>query len=242
MKGEVRVFEEAIDIWRDMASRWREIAIEAVAERGFFSVAVSGGRTPLGFYCYLGREQDIPWDRTELFQVDERFVSADDDDSNFRLIELALLLKAEIPAAQVHAVPVGERSAAAAAVRYQEEMKEVFRPAPGRWPLFDLLLLGVGADGHTASLFPGATVLEEREDWVAAVRPSTAEHERITLTLPVINRARHIFFLVTGSGKEDALKRIRHGADPAVPASLVDPEGGSLTFYLDREAAPGGAL
>ena len=134
MKGEVRVFEEAIDIWRAMADRWRDIADRAVRERGVFSVALSGGRTPLGFYCYIGREQGLPWDRTQLFQVDERFVPAEDDDSNFRMIELALLLKAEMPAAQVHAVPVGERSAAAAAARYQEEMKEVFRPAPGLVP------------------------------------------------------------------------------------------------------------
>jgi 6-phosphogluconolactonase len=241
MKGEVRVFEEAIDIWRDMADRWREIADEAVRERGVFSVALSGGRTPLGFYCYLGREQGLPWERTELFQVDERFVPVEDDDSNFRMIELALLLKAEIPGTQVHAVPVGEHSAAAAARRYEEKMREVFRPAPGRVPTFDLLLLGVGADGHTASLFPGTAVLEERTRWAAAVDPPGAKHERITLTLPVINGARHVFFLVTGSGKEDALGKIQQGADPAVPASLVSPEGGSLTLYLDGEAAAGGA-
>lgn len=241
VKGEVRVFPEAIDIWREMANRWRDIADRAVRERGVFSVALSGGRTPLGFYCYLGREPELPWGRTELFQVDERFVSAEDDDNNFRMIELALLLKAEIPPAQVHAVPVGEKSAAAAAARYQEVMREVFRSLPNREPTFDLVLLGVGADGHTASLFPGTTVLDEKEDWVAAVNPPGAEHERVTLTLPVINRARHVFFLVTGSGKEDALQRIRQGADPTVPASLVNPEGGSLTFYLDGKAASGGA-
>ncbi len=241
MKGEVRVFEEAIDIWRAMADRWREIAAAAVAERGSFTAAISGGRTPMGFYCYLGRTAGIPWEKTDLFQVDERFVPRDDDESNFRLIELSLLLKAPIPPERVHPIPVDGNSVATAAARYEREMRDFFRLPAGAWPSLDLVLLGTGEDGHTASLFPGDDVLDEEERWTAAVSPSAAEHERVTLTLPVINRARNVFFLVTGSGKAEALGKIRRGADRAVPASLVDPKEGSLTFYLDEKAASGGA-
>jgi 6-phosphogluconolactonase len=237
MKVDVRVFEEVIDVWRVMASHWREIAAAAVAERGSFTVAISGGRTPLPFYCFLGRTAGIPWEETDLFQVDERFVPRDDDESNFRLIELSLLLKAPIPSERVHPIPVDGNSAAAAAARYEREMRDFFRLPAGAWPSLDLVLLGIGEDGHTASLFPGEDVLDEEERWTAAVSPATAAQDRITLTLPLINRARHVFFLVTGSGKAEVLKRIHRGADPTVPASLVNPEGGSLTFYLDSKAA-----
>jgi 6-phosphogluconolactonase len=239
MKKEVRVFEEAIDIWRVMSSRWREIAAEAVAERGSFTVAISGGRTPLGFYCFLGRTAGIPWEKTDLFQVDERFVPRDDDESNFRLIELSLLLKAPIPSERIHPMPVDGNSAAAAAARYEREMKDYFRLPAGAWPSLDLVLLGIGEDGHTASLFPGEAVLDEQERWTAAVSPASVSQDRITLTLPLINRARHVFIMATGRGKAEVIGKVCAGADRQCPASLVAPLEGTLSFYLDREAGSG---
>ena len=239
MKVDIRVFEEAIDIWRAMAAHWREIAVEAVAERGSFTVAISGGRTPLPFYCFLGRTTGIPWEKTDLFQVDERFVPRDDDESNFRLIDLSLLLKAPIPRERVHPMPVDGNSAAAAAALYEKEMRDFFRLPEVAWPSFDLVLLGIGEDGHTASLFPGEDVLDEQERWTASVLPATAAQERITFTLPLISRARHVFFMATGKGKAEVIGKVCAGADRQRPASLVAPREGTLTFYLDRQAGRG---
>lgn len=233
---EFRVFEEAVDIWRMMEEQWRDIARRSIEERGVLTVALSGGRTPVGFYCYLSRRENLPWERTEIFQVDERFVPPESEDSNAKMIRSSLLEGGSVPPDRVHFVPTAEPSAAAAAARYEQEMRKVFPRSEGELPHFDLLLLGIGEDGHTASLFPGAPELQERERWVAAARPESAPHERITLTLPVINRARHVFFLATGSTKADVVRRVRAGEGESLPVGLVHPESGKLFFFLDRQA------
>lgn len=238
--AEFCVFEEAMDLWMVMEERWRAIARQSIEERGILAVALSGGRTPLGFYCHLSRRENLPWEKTEIFQVDERFVPPESEDSNARMIRSSLLEGGRVPPSRIHFVPTGEPSAAAAAARYAQEVKSVLPRSGGGMPHFDLLLLGIGEDGHTASLFPGAPELQERERWVTATRPVSAPYERITLTLPVINHARHVFFLATGSAKADVIRRICAGEGASLPAGLVKPEGGRLFFFLDQHA--GGSI
>jgi 6-phosphogluconolactonase len=237
--AEFCVFEEAVDIWRMMEERWRAIARQSIEERGVLTVALSGGRTPVGFYCHLSRRENLPWEKTEIFQVDERFVPPESEDSNARMIRSSLLDGGSVPPGRMHFVPTGEPSAAAAAARYAHEIRSVLPRSGGELPHFDLILLGIGEDGHTASLFPGAPELQERERWVVAARPVSAPHERITLALPVINHARHVFFLATGSAKADVIRRVRAGEGESLPVSLVQPENGKLFFFLDQQAGGG---
>lgn len=239
MKREVHVFEEAIDIWKAMAERWKPIMLDAVRQRGICTVALSGGKTPLGLYCYLGRKSDLPWEETAIFQVDERFVPSDSEESNIRGIELSLLLRAGVPTQNVYPIDTSLGSAAEAADGYEKVLEGFFGGHTEGTGGFDIILLGIGGDGHTASLFPGDDLLLEKRRRVSAVSPASAPHDRVTLTLPVINKARHIFFLVTGDGKRDALVRVMGGKDESLPASLVQPAGGEVVFFLDRPASDG---
>jgi len=238
MSAEYRVFEEATDIWKAMEERWRSIARRSIEERGVFTVALSGGHTPVGFYCHLSRREDLPWDRTEIFQVDERFVPASSDESNARMIRSSILEGAPVHAERVHLIDTDRPTAAAAAADYEALLRSFFPPGTerqGRAP-FDLILLGIGEDGHTASLFPGSPELKEKDRLVTAVCPEGVPRERITLTLPVLNSARNVFFLATGKKKAEVIAAIRDGKTPALPAALVEPESGNAVFYLDRFA------
>ena len=238
MTAEYRVFEEATDIWRAMEERWRSIARRSIEERGVFTVALSGGHTPVGFYCYLSRRGDLPWDRTEIFQVDERFVPAGSDESNARMIRSSILEGTPVPTERIHLIGTDRPTAAEAAADYEALLRSFFSSTPegqggGR---FDLILLGIGEDGHTASLFPGSPELTEKDRLVTAVRPEGVPQERITLTLPVLNSARNVFFLATGRRKAEIIAAIRDGKRPSLPAALVDPGIGSVAFYLDQLA------
>lgn len=235
MAGEVLVFDEAIDIWKALTERLRRISAEAAGEGRPFTVALSGGRTPVGFYCYLGRQEGLSWSDTHIFQVDERFVPAGSEDSNFRMISSSLLKGTTVLPAGVHPIATDEPSAAGAAARYEEELRTFFERPDGEWPRFDLVLLGIGEDGHTASLFPGTPAVSEKRAWTSAVVPVQVGFERITLTLPVINSARNVVFVVTGQGKAGVLGKVLEG-DRSLPAAMVEPEGGDLTFFLDRKA------
>ena len=178
----------------------------------------------------------FPWSRTELFFGDERFVPPDDESSNYRMVRQALLSKVEIPSAQVHPMPT-EGDPAEAAHRYEAELRALYGSdtlSPGR-PLFDVVLLGLGENGHTASLFPGTAVLEERIGWVGACTPHDAPNRRLTLTYPAINSSAHVLFLVAGDSKRDVLARVR-ARDPSQPASHITTEG-ELTWVLDEKAA-----
>lgn len=241
MPAEYRVFEEATDIWRAMEERWRSIALRSIGERGVFTVALSGGNTPVGFYCYLSRKGDLPWDRTEIFQVDERFVPAGSEESNGRMLRSSILKGTPVPAKRVHLIETDRPSPADAAADYEALLRRFFPPPPdGRSAVrFDLVLLGIGEDGHTASLFPGSPELREKDRIVTAVSPDHYPHERITLTLPVINGARNVFFLATGRKKAEVIAAIRDGGSPPLPAALVEPESGRVAFYLDRLAGAG---
>jgi len=233
---ELHVYDEGIDIWRALEERWRLLARRAIDEKGFFTVALSGGRTPVGFYCFLSRIKGLPWSETELFQVDERQVPPGSEESNFRMIRSSLLEGGQVRPRGIHSVRTDTGDAADSALEYEKELRAFFG-GTGGWPAFDLVLLGIGADSHTASLFPGGSELAEKKRWVVASRPEKAAHQRVTITLPVINTAGNVVLVATGGGKAKAVRSLwEGGADPSRPASLVRPGKGVLAIYVDRQA------
>jgi 6-phosphogluconolactonase len=206
---------------------------------GPIRVALSGGSTPRHTYQALAGVpfvNRLPWQRMHWFWGDERFVPPDDPASNFRMAREAMLNSAPVPVENIHPIPTVGITPDAAAARYQAELQRSY----GResliptQPLFHICLLGLGDDGHTASLLPGEPVLDERSRWVAAVahgRPET----RITLTYPAINASQHIAFLVSGAAKRDMLRQVLSGRS-TVPAARLHPIG-DLLFIADRDAA-----
>ena len=218
-----------------------EIADEAVAARRRFTLALAGGNTPRTTYERLAasplREQ-MPWDRTWIFFGDERNVPPEHPESNYGMASAALLSKVPVPAAQVARIRGEAEDAEVAAAEYARGMTEVFGSRRGELPSFDLILLGMGIDGHTASLFPGSPVLKEVFRTVAAVHAAAASiPERITFTLPLINAAAHVMFLVAGGEKAKVVKAVLSETGSGLPASMVRPPNGRLTWLLDRAAA-----
>ncbi len=216
---------------------WVNAFEEAVRRKGSFGAALSGGKTPLPLYQKLSNQQEAKsWERTRLFFVDERFVPADHPDSNFGMISRALIHPAHIPSQNVFPIPVDKESPEAAALEYDQTLRSFFKVQPDKVPTFDLILLGIGEDGHTASLFPKSKALEEIGKLAVAVRLDDPRHDRITLTLPVLNRAQKVVFLVTGERKAEIIPRIILEKNPLLPASRVQPVTGDRIFLLDREA------
>lgn len=245
----VRVFESAEKLNAAAAEHIIEAAIGAVEERGRFLLVLAGGETPRGVYAQLasGRAGEIDWKRVHVFWGDERCVAPDHAQSNYGMANESLLRWVDLPAANVHRIR-GEEPPESAAVMYDRELAEFFRAATpahlGSEPAFDLLLLGVGDDGHTASLFPGSPALAAT-GWAAPARApeSAAIAERVTLTLPALSAARECLFLVAGAAKQHVVQRIlwpsadaEDEGSPLLPAARVRPQGRSL-WFLDAEAA-----
>jgi len=222
----------------ETAARWIADAIEsAVRDRGAGFVALAGGETPRGCYERLSREPyrtEVPWARVHVFWSDERRVPLTDPASNYAMARVSLLDHVPIPRGQVFPMPVWEPDGNRAAAEYARTLERVPHTDAG-WQRFDLILLGLGEDGHTASLFPGDEALSETRATVRAVRGSKPPVERLTFTLPVINAARLVLFLVHGAEKRSALQATRR-RDPRLPAGLVQPHDGELRFIVDREA------
>jgi 6-phosphogluconolactonase len=210
------------------------IAERMMASTGIFRFALSGGSTPRPLYTLLGANRDLPWDRIELFWGDERFVAHDSPDSNYRMVRETLLAGGAKPKA-VHPIPT-DGTPGDAAARYAALLKAEYGAASltQARPLFDLNLLGLGEDGHIASLLPGEPVLNEREAWTAAV-PHGREEPRITLTYPALEASRVVMFLVAGAGKANVLRRAR-ASDASIPAGRLRPQG-SLFWFADKAAA-----
>lgn len=219
-----------------LIEEWASISREAVLRQGRFAVALSGGGTPVSFYERLASSgRDLPWDRTHVFQVDERLVPAEHPDSNMKMLEAKLLKHVPIPQWNVHPVPI-RLDPRAAAAGYEKELRVFF--GLGQWdlPHFDLILLGLGEDGHTASLFPGSDGLHESGRLaVEAYRP-TPDHDRVTLSLAVLNAGRTVVVMVAGEHKASALKAVLEGPDQGLPAALVRPREGRVVFLADKEA------
>jgi 6-phosphogluconolactonase len=212
----------------------------ALASAGPFRVSLSGGSTPKALYALLasdGFRDRFPWQRVSWYWGDERFVPYDHPDSNYRMTREAMFSKAPVPPQNVHPVPILGMPDEAAA-QYEQELKKAYGASeldPNR-PLFDITLLGLGPDGHTASLLPGEPVLQERRRWVAAVAHGRPE-VRITMTYPAIESSRHVAFLLAGKEKAAMFKEIRSG-NSQVPAARVKPVG-ELLWFVDRAASEG---
>jgi 6-phosphogluconolactonase len=235
----VRVFDDAESVARAAASRVAELARESVDEGGSFTLALSGGTTPRRVYELLAAEEFrglVGWPNVHVFFGDERMVPPDHAESNFRMASEALLSRVPVPERNVHRIE-GVGDAAANASAYESELRGLFGDTD--WPRLDLVLLGMGDDGHTASLFPGTAVLEERRAWVAANWVEKLGAWRVTLTAPAVNAARHVLFLVTGAGKAERLREVLTGEhDPTrLPSQLIRPHDGTLEWFVDRAAA-----
>ena len=227
----------------DLANKGAEIfsraAIESIEKRGRFAVAISGGSTPRVMHGMLAKEpylSDIPWKKTHIFWVDERCVPENDPASNFGLARKDFLDRVPIPQNQIHPIPVESYSEEGAG-KYQRVLIDFFHLQKGEFPVFDLIFLGIGTDGHTASLFPGKSALNEMNRWVVAVKGGNPNVNRLTLTLPVINRGKQIVFMISGKKKASVVKNALKGIQSGLPAQLVKPIKGTLIWLLDREAA-----
>lgn len=230
--GKLRVFDDAEALARGAAD-W--LCGLAEASTGRFTLSLSGGSTPKRLYELLAEtplRDRMPWDRTVWTFGDERFVPPDDKDSNQHMVRQALLDHVPVPAGQVHAFRTTGCTPEESAAEYEAVLRGLSGPL--EQPLFDLTLLGLGEDGHTASLIPGEPVTAERTRWVAAV-PHGRDNVRLTLTFPVLERSRRVAFLVSGAKKRDVLDRVLSG-DAALPAGQVRPQG-ELLWLADRDAA-----
>ena len=232
------MFDDENHMLKFMIEKWEDISQEGIQRKGYFTIGLSGGKTPIMFYQKLAEwESKSSWKRTHVFLVDERFVSFEDKESNYRMLRETLFGKIPIPQENIHPIPTGKTSLETSAREYEEDLRRFFKVSKGQYPSFDLILLGIGEDGHTASLFPGSKALSECGHLTAAVVLDEMRHDRISLTLPVINHAEHVIFFVRGANKAPVLKKIIAGDDPSLPAAMVRPRSGNLLFVIDREAS-----
>ena len=221
-------------LYRAIADAFTQKVRDTLRQQARFTLALSGGNTPRPLYHLLATEyrHRVEWNRVHLFWGDERYVPPDHPASNFRMARESLIEPLRIPSANVHAMPVEESSPERAAELYEGHLREFF----GTMPRFDLILLGMGADGHTASLFPSTPALAERKRWVTVGEAPTEPRIRLTLTLPVLNAGKCVYFLVTGIDKAEGVRSVLIENAP-LPAGLVNPRGGELMWWLDRESA-----
>ncbi|HQQ76198.1 MAG TPA: 6-phosphogluconolactonase [Thermoanaerobaculia bacterium] len=243
--SDVRPFATADDVADAAVFLFVTLAAKAIAERGEFFCSLAGGTTPLAGYRILAApmiSSKVNWERTHVFWGDERCVPEGDKGRNDEAALDALLRKVPIPSKNIHRVPATEPDGAQ---RYESELRRVFSssfresPSSSEIPRFDLILLGLGQDGHTASLFPGHPAVEEKTRLVVRVDGAPKPPpSRVTFTLPLINAARHVAFLVTGKDKNAALRRVLNG-DPSLPAARVAPVDGTLAFLSDAAALTG---
>jgi 6-phosphogluconolactonase len=238
---EIRTLNTPQELFAAAAELVASAASEAVAERGRFTIALSGGSTPKSLYTLLASNArtSLPWDRMFFFFGDERHVPPTDPESNYRMADEAMLSKIPVAQSNVFRVEAENPDAVAAAQAYEQTLRKFFALEAGQIPVFDLILLGMGPDGHTASLFPGTEGLREKSKLVVANWVEKLKTYRLSLTLPVLNAARCVAFLVSGTDKAPVLKSVLEGEAPGeqYPAKLVRPAQGKLMWLLDRAAA-----
>ena len=239
MKMETRVFPDIDALSRGALEELLRVMQDAIKQRDRFAIALSGGHTPAKLYALWAHATDFgagtPWDRVHLFWGDERYVAQDDPLSNYRMTRETLIEHVAIPAANVHPVATNLPTPEKAAEAYEADLRRFFGDDA---PAFDLQLLGLGVEGHTASLFPGSPALEEKKKWVLPVEAPAKPPRRLTLTPIVLNQARNTFFLVAGADKREILTALRKEPDPKAsqyPAARIQPAGGTL-WLLDRAA------
>lgn len=235
----VFIFDTPEQLAQAAAVRFVQDAKEAVINHNSFSVALAGGNTPRRVYELLATDtfkSQIDWARVQLFFGDERCVPPNHPESNYRMVYETLISKISIPVENVHRMP-GERKPDEGARFYEDELKSFF--AGLAWPRFNLALLGLGEDGHTASLFPDSEALNQKSNWVVATKAPRLRQTRITLTIPVFNHAAHVVFLVTGKEKASVLSEVLRASSgmKQLPAQMIRPSSGSLEWLVDRAAA-----
>ena len=237
---EIIICQDTAELSRQSAERFSQLVSQSVQGSGRFTVALSGGSTPKHLYSLLashGYKEQIPWNNIHLFWGDERCVPPDHPESNFGMVRGSLLSKIKISPENIHRM-AGEREPQAAAAEYEKHLQEFFGLETGALPRLDLILLGIGEDGHTASLFPGSDALNESRRLVIAPFIEKLNAYRLTLTLPVLNSGAENWFLVTGSSKAVALKEILSGSSE-LPAAKVQPTNGKLIWFITKDAADG---
>ena len=237
-RRDVRVLPDLDAAAAEAAALFVKSANQAVAKQGMFRVALSGGNTPRSLYETLASDHlaDVDWDRVQIFFSDERFVPPDSVESNYRMAHEALLSRVPIPERFVHRFATEEITPEESAALYDENVRRVFEVGPAEIPRFDLILLGLGPDGHTASLFPGTAALQVGDRIVVANFIPKLETWRLTFTYPLINAPQLVLFLVAGQDKSDAISKILSGVSD-LPAARVQPADGELVWILDEAAA-----
>jgi len=241
-QARIEVFPDLAELSRAAAQRFTTLAREYSEEGKVFAAALSGGSTPQMFLEILAEpefSQRITWDNVHLFQVDERCVPPDNLQSNYRMIRSSLLIKVAGAMENFHRMRAEDEDRNAASAEYENEIREVLAPAEGELPRFDLIFLGLGPDGHTASLFPGSPALAESSRWVCPNYVEKFQMHRLTLTYPILNAAREIVFLVSGPSKAEILRQVLEGPRDRnrFPAQGIEPVDGSLVWYVDKAAA-----
>jgi len=243
MTSEIHLVADANELNHVAAAEFLRQAIAAVQSKSFFTVALSGGSTPKSLYALLANDAalhaQVPWDKIHFFWGDERHVPPDHADSNYRMAHEALLAKVPVPTAHIHRIEAEHSDANHVATAYEQTLQEFFQVPTRQIPQFDLILLGMGPDGHTASLFPGTAALNEQTRLVVANWVEKFNAYRITFTLPLLNNAACIVFLVSGEEKADTLHLVlQEEQQPRrFPSQLVRPTHGRLLWLIDRAAA-----
>ena len=242
MVGEIKKFRSLDELSASVAEDIGILVNRIVRSKGVFHLALSGGNTPRTLYHILGTTHrgSIPWSSVHVFFCDERFVPHEDSLSNFRMTKEYLFDLISIPRENIHPVPTDRRDMRVASKDYEAELRKFFSEDVNT---FDLAILGIGEDGHTASLFPSSPALDEKESWVLGVEVDAVPRKRITLTYPILNRASAIYFLVSGLDKVEIVGKILKGSNDfhTYPAAGIRPVNGQLVWHVDFPALPVGA-
>ncbi len=235
-EADIRILNAPQELFQAAAAEFNALASTAIRDHRKFTVALSGGSTPKTLYSVLARSA-FPWDKIFFFWSDERHVPPDHPDSNYRMAKEALLSKVPVPPENIFRVRAEEKDANVVAKDYEEALKLFFRLKPGEFPRFDLILLGLGPDGHTASLFPNTAALNETKRLVVANWVEKFKTNRITFTYPVLNYAACVIFLVSGGDKSEIVREVLENPGADLPSQKVHPANGRLLWLLDKDAA-----
>ena len=237
MTGDVKKFHDLNELSEAAAMEIADLIVGTVSRTGSFSLALSGGSTPKTLHKLLATvyRRKIPWESVSIFFGDERFVPHEDSQSNYRMAFETLLSLVPIPDRNIHPIPTDQPDPMKAAEAYETNLRDYF---PENGSSFDLVILGMGKEGHTASLFPNSPALDEKRRWAMSVEVPAVPNRRITLTYPILNRASAVYFLVSGSDKRDALKEVlgRRSDFHTYPAKGINPIRGMLEWWVDSAA------
>ena len=237
----VKISKKYTVMSEEVTSEILKLSRQKIKEKGSFTIALSGGSTPKGVYLTMANKDfigEFDWENIHFFWTDERFVDPDDIKSNYRMVAEALITKIDIPPQNIHPMKTQVENSEIAAQKYDEELRSFFELSKGEFPVFDLILLGLGQDGHTASLFPGTEALDEKERLAVSVKHDDLAEERISLTYPVINHAQKIMFIVSGREKSEILKKaLDEEMATNFPVGKIRPENGELVWHVDAHAA-----